>query len=121
MVLGTPGNPVSAAVVGRVFLAPLLRKMLGMNSENRPVVRAVLKGSVSATKGRDTFHPADLRFEEQGLIATPIDLMGSADAVHHARGNAWIKRPAGAPAAGVGEEVEVWLDADSLFVGGEGS
>ena len=36
-VLGLPGNPVSALVCGRVFMVPMLRRMLGLGAVERPV------------------------------------------------------------------------------------
>jgi molybdopterin molybdotransferase len=59
LVIGLPGNPTSAMVTGRLFLAPLLAGLTG-----RPIEhalrwrRALLASTLGACGSRETFHRA---------------------------------------------------------------
>ena len=53
-VIGLPGNPVSALVNGTVFVAPLIRRLLGQSTtELRPSVSAKLTVNLSSSAGRE--------------------------------------------------------------------
>jgi molybdopterin molybdotransferase len=53
IILGLPGNPASALVCARLFLAPLLQSLLGRpNSSALRTTRAILRDAVPATGAR---------------------------------------------------------------------
>jgi molybdopterin molybdotransferase len=106
-VLGLPGNPVSCLVTARVFLVPLIARMLGVTAVPQPA-RAVLAVPLEAngprqhymrarTASRDGERPAVSPLTSQDSAA--LSLMASADC--------FIVRPAEAPAADAGDIVDV--------------
>ena len=63
-VIGLPGNPVSALVNGTVFVAPLIRRLLGQSTtELRPSVSAKLTVNLSSSAGREDWIPIRLTTE----------------------------------------------------------
>jgi molybdopterin molybdotransferase len=53
-VIGLPGNPVSALVIARLFLVPVIRRLLGVPDEGaRPTVHARLTVNVASQAGRE--------------------------------------------------------------------
>ena len=64
-VLGLPGNPVSALVCARIFLKPLIGKMLGVDGADVPVMARVA-GALPANDERQDYLRATLRYEEDG-------------------------------------------------------
>ena len=58
--IGLPGNPVSAMVCGHIFLAPVLRKMLGLGEHAAPRFKATLAKDTSANGPREHYMRANL-------------------------------------------------------------
>jgi molybdopterin molybdotransferase len=114
IVFGLPGNPVSAAVTARVFLAPTLRRLAGGQGATVRLL-ATLDGPIGRTGDRANLVPVRLAARDGRLMATPISTRGSADVVHHSRLCALALHPAGAPALEVGAEVQILLDPESLI------
>jgi molybdopterin molybdotransferase len=53
-VIGLPGNPVSALVIARLFLVPVIQRLLGIANEGpRPTVQARLTVNVASQAGRE--------------------------------------------------------------------
>jgi len=103
VVLGLPGNPVSAFVTATLFLAPLVRHMSGAADPWPRTVKATLADAIGPTGAR-----ADhLRAHLKDGVATPLDQQDSSmlRALSHA--NCLIVRQANAPGAETGETVEV--------------
>lgn len=65
-VLGLPGNPVSALVCARIFLKPLIGKMLGLDAHDVPMM-ARLAEAMPANDERQDYMRATLRYEEDGV------------------------------------------------------
>lgn len=61
-VFGLPGNPVSSMISFEVFVKPALLKMLGLNSNIRHQVNAVLQEDITKKKGLKYFLRAKTRF-----------------------------------------------------------
>jgi len=113
IVIGLPGNPVSALVTGSLFLLPLIRRLAGAPDPLPRVSEACLGAALPAVGGRADYVRAVLA----GGIATPVGTQDSA-AMHAAAGaNALIVRPAGAPPAAIGESVAI-LDWTTLGLAG---
>ena len=71
--IGFPGNPVSALVVGTLILAPLIRRFLGVQRVlPAPQVAARLSVNVVSQAGREDYLPVRLQESEEGTIAEPV-------------------------------------------------
>jgi molybdopterin molybdotransferase len=75
--LGLPGNPVSAAVTFELFGRPAIRKMLGSNRLERPLVEVELDGEEIERSDRRHFVRAQLRSRGGMLVATPTGSQAS--------------------------------------------
>ena len=102
VMLGLPGNPVSAMVCGHVFLAPMIRAMLGLGKARAPRLSARLARDLPAEGPREHYMRAGV---SQGEI-TPEARQDSSLLSVLARANALLIRPAGAPPCERGEMVE---------------
>jgi molybdopterin molybdotransferase len=72
-VVGLPGNPVSAYVVARLFLLPVLARMLGMPQDRpQPSVAAFFSTRLASRAGREDFVPVRLIPTEIGWRAEPV-------------------------------------------------
>lgn len=108
VMLGLPGNPVSAMVCATLFLIPLLRAMLGLTPAELPRATASLGGEVPANKTRQDYMRAALtRDGDGGLVATPFDMQDSSVLSLFAHAGALVIRPPHAAAAKAGETVEI--------------
>lgn len=109
-VIGLPGNPVSALICTRVFLVPLVRRLLGLPDEEAAAVRAVLAEPVEANGPRQHYMRATLQREPDGRQL--VRLARSQDSsllAPLAASNVLLVRPPHAPALPAGAEVEVLL------------
>jgi molybdopterin molybdotransferase len=70
-VLGLPGNPVSALVCARIFLKPLIGKMLGLEMTDEQVMARVAS-SLPANDDRQDYLRAMLRYEEDGARVVQV-------------------------------------------------
>lgn len=106
-VLGLPGNPVSALVCARLFLAPLIFALLGRAADDEPI-RARLDGNLKENDSRQDYVRSRLRLSENGaLIATPFALQDSSMQRVFRQADGLIVRPPNAPPAREGDVVEV--------------
>lgn len=72
-VIGLPGNPVSALVIARLFVRPVIDRLLG-KQEDAPFtgVEARLAVNLSSQAGREDWMPVMVRENEEGYIAEPV-------------------------------------------------
>lgn len=107
-VLGLPGNPVSAMVCAMLFLAPLLRAMLGLAAD-LDTATALLGRDLPANDARQDYLRAELARhpDDGGLVATPFSSQDSAVLSGLARAACLVVRPPHAPAAVAGEVATV--------------
>lgn len=99
--VGLPGNPVSAMVCGHIFIAPMIRAMLGLGTEIRPSFTAPLCAPLSANGPRQHYMRARLK---QGEIHA-YERQDSALLTVLADANALLIRPPHDPARAMGEQV----------------
>ena len=99
--IGLPGNSVSAMVCGAVFVAPLLRKMMGLPPE-RPVLHAPLATALPQNGPRAHYMRATWR--DGGLAAA--DSQDSSLLTVLARADALLIRPPNDPAREAGDMVD---------------
>ncbi len=106
-VLGLPGNPVSAIICARVFLVPMLRRLLGLAAE-QPTQEAVLGEALEANGSREHYMRAVSRWTETGeRVVSPLASQDSSLVADLARADCLIVRPVDAPAAPEGSCVQI--------------
>lgn len=70
-IVGLPGHPVAAYFVAKLFILPLLGRLIGQKTQTF-TVRAYLAESMSANHGRAQYQCVRLRKEHGRLVAYPI-------------------------------------------------
>ena len=104
-ILGLPGNPVSSLVCARIYLKPLIEKMLGLVNKD-DIGKAQLAAPLPANDLRQDYIRATLCRDDTGqLMATPFPLQDSSMQLAFARSDALIIRPPHAPEADKGDTV----------------
>jgi molybdopterin molybdotransferase len=107
-VIGLPGNPVSSFVCGVLFMLPALARLTGLTETGIPVERAILGAPVRANDQRTDHMRAKLSRRQDGiLVATPFRRQDSALQRVLAEADALILRAPFAPAAQLGEVVDI--------------
>jgi molybdopterin molybdotransferase len=102
-VLGLPGNPVSAYVCSVLFVAPLIRKLLGRTDIVQPVEHGVLGRDLPANDEREEYMRATLARRADGTwVATPFPQQDSSMLVPLAAADCLVIRGAFAPATPAG-------------------
>ncbi len=107
VVLGLPGNPVSAFVTGTLFLLPLVRHLAGATDALPPRMTVELGQALPVVGPRTDFVRA--RWQDGRLIPLPSTDSGALRPL--AGSDALIIRPAFAPPAAEGTRVEAMLIA----------
>ncbi|MBN1418298.1 MAG: molybdopterin molybdotransferase MoeA, partial [Planctomycetes bacterium] len=105
LVFGLPGNPVSVLAGLEVFVAPALRKRMGL-APLAPVLRARLRRPVAHQPGRTEFRLARIAPSGDRLVADAIPSHSSGDLAAVARANGFIRIPAAARRIAAGSIVE---------------
>jgi molybdopterin molybdotransferase len=94
LVFGLPGNPVSVSVTFNLFARTALRAMQGAKESTLIEESAVLSRDVKGAMERESYLPAQLRTNAEGLlVAEPLKWGGSSDFVGFARATALIIVP----------------------------
>ena len=76
-IITLPGNPVSAFVSFEVFVRPMIRRMLGVETLHRPVVSAKCVGGLKSPAGRRQYARGWLDVEDGRYVVTPVGGQGS--------------------------------------------
>lgn len=72
-VIGLPGNPVSAALVARQLIVPIIRHLHGQTMPIMPALPAMLTQNIASATGREDTIPVKLTRDEHGaMLAQPI-------------------------------------------------
>ena len=107
-VLGLPGNPVSAMVCSRIFLLPMLEKMLGTDAPSTAQKTAILGADVEKNGPRQHYMRATLETGPDGaVLVTPVRSQDSSLLSPLSQADCLIVRAPGAPAAGSGDAVPI--------------
>ncbi|WP_342075918.1 gephyrin-like molybdotransferase Glp [Yoonia sp. SS1-5] len=101
--IGLPGNPVSAMVCGHVFLAPVIRKMLGLGAAPAPREGHTLAKAVGPNGPREHYMRAVC--DTSGV--TIFDRQDSALLSVLAKANCLAIRPINDPARSAGDEIDI--------------
>jgi len=107
LVLGLPGNPVSAFTGFHVFVQPALRKLMGDPEPVAAPLRAALLAPLRRKPGRLTYHLARLSWRDGKPIVAPVVSASSGDVLSLVRANAFIVSPGDPNAIPAGAEVDV--------------
>lgn len=102
LILGLPGNPVSAQLTFALFGMPLLRAMQGDRAPLPARGRARLQSALRQNPGRTGFYRAQLR----GELAITATNQASGSAVSLAQADALLIVPAESAGLAAGESVE---------------
>ena len=108
-VIGLPGNPVSALVNVTMFVAPVVKSLLGESLEHpKPAVTARLLVNLASESGREEWVPVRLIATADGWEADPI--FGKSNLIFTlARADGMVRVVPDATGLSVGEMVEVLL------------
>jgi molybdopterin molybdotransferase len=114
--IGLPGNPVSSLVCAIMFLAPAIRKMLGMENLLPETGTARLGSDLPENDEREDYLRASLARDENGdLFATPYGKQDSSMFATIARADALVIRKPFVKAAMAGSPVQYIPLKDSVF------
>ena len=109
VVIGLPGNPVSALVIAKLFVVPVLEKLLRLTHKSpTPSISAKLSINLSSQTGREDWVPVRLRKVTEGYLAEPI--FGKSNLIFIlVQADGLIRIPPSATGLRAGENVEVIL------------
>jgi molybdopterin molybdotransferase len=111
--LGLPGNPVSAFICSRVFLVPMLERLLGVSAPGTPTPEAVLGETVEANGLRAHYMRAVSTWQEDGTrVVRPLTSQDSSLVAAFTRADCLILRQPHAPALESGAAVKIIPLAD---------
>ena len=103
------GNPVAAMVGFEIFARPLLLKLLGIEREPRPTLKARLTRRVASALGRRVFLRVRV-FERNGeFFAEPIRIKGAGVLSTMTKANGYVKIPENREGLEEGKSVIVHL------------
>ena len=110
IMIGLPGNPVSALVIAIVLVAPIIEAYLGIYEPRpKPTIPAELSVNISSQAGREDWIPVKLSRTSQGsYLAEPV--YGRSDLIFIlARSDGLVKIPRSATGLEAGTLVNVHL------------
>lgn len=107
--IGLPGNPVSALVVARLFVIPLVETLSGLTgTKTNPQITATLSINLSSQAGRDEYYPVVLSRMDDGWKAEPVFFKSNL-IFSLSRANGLMHIPADVTGFSAGDPVEVIL------------
>ena len=109
LVVGLPGNPVSALVVTELLVRPLIRSVLGLAGDGRLHLRAVLDEDMRKDPERVAYLRVRVRQTDAGWAARPAGGQLSSQLRALAAANGLLVVPRGEPAGRAGHRYETIL------------
>jgi molybdopterin molybdotransferase len=109
-----PGNPVSSYVSFEVFVAPAIRKLMGLLPHRRPLTPAALTSPISSPMGKRQFVRGVFEGQGDGARVTPVGGHGSHLVGDLSEANALVVVPEDVGQVGAGDTVQV-LVLDRVF------
>jgi molybdopterin molybdotransferase len=109
VVIGLPGNPVSALVIAGFYIVPVIESLLGMQRPGfRARFRARLTTNVPSLAGREDWVAGHLLVDPTGYMVEPI--FSKSNLIFSlVRANCLLRVPPDATGLSAGEEVEIQL------------
>jgi molybdopterin molybdotransferase len=113
-VLGLPGNPVSALICARVFLVPLIERLVGINRAAVPPRLVPTTVPLEANGPRTHYMRAVISPNTRGdwdgdEVVTPLSCQDSSRLSVLSQANCLLIRPTDGPALPVGSPVPIML------------
>lgn len=107
VILGLPGNPASALVTARLFLVPMIERMLGLApASSLGMIQAKLAKRAPRNGDRVHYMRAHAAFGD-GLLVTPMSDQDSSLTTGLSQANALIRQERGEPVREAGEPVPI--------------
>jgi molybdopterin molybdotransferase len=103
------GNPVAAMIGFEVFARKLILKLLGIESEPRPMLKARLTRKVPSALGRRVLLRVRVFEEEDEFMAEPVRVKGSGILSTMTKANGYVMIPENREGLKRGESVTVHL------------
>jgi len=103
------GNPVAAMIGFEVFARPLILRLLGIESEPRPVLKAKLTQKVASALGRRVFLRVTVFERDDEFFAEPVRIKGAGVLSTMTKANGYVIIPENREGLGEGESVIVHL------------
>jgi molybdopterin molybdotransferase len=110
VMIGLPGNPVSALVIAMILVAPVIEALLGLEGGRpKPVLQAKITVNVASQAGREDWIPVCLKKTPQGdYLAEPV--FGRSNLIFIlARSDGLVRIPAPSTGIEAGTSVTVRL------------
>lgn len=107
-VIGIPGYPVSAIVIAREILQPVMRKFLGLGPLARSTVQALVPKKIPSRLGLEEFVRVTLGRVGGRLIAVPLG-RGAGVITTMVRADGFLRIPSLTEGINAGEEMEIEL------------
>ena len=109
VVIGLPGNPVSAMVIAKMFVVPVVESLLGITNVGfHPKFSARLTNNIPSQAGREDWVAARFSVVQDGYLVDPI--FSKSNLIFSlVRANSLVRVPADATGLSAGELVEVYL------------
>lgn len=107
-VIGIPGYPVSAIVIAREILQPVMRKFLGLGPLARSTVHALVPKKIPSRLGLEEFVRVTLGRVGGRLIAVPLG-RGAGVITTMVRADGFLRIPSLTEGINAGEEMEIEL------------
>lgn len=107
-IIGVPGYPVSAALTGEIFVAPLISRWSGQPDVDQTVIEATLTRKITSPAGDVDYMRVAVGRVGERMLAAPLSRgSGVISSLVHADGIAIL--PAGVQGMAAGDPVEVRL------------
>lgn len=103
------GNPVAAMIGFEVFARPLILRLLGVESEPRPVLKAKLTRKVASALGRRVFLRVTVFGRDGEFFAEPVRIKGAGVLSTMTKANGYVVIPENREGLEEGESVIVHL------------
>lgn len=110
-VIGLPGNPVSALLVARQIVIPIIKRLLNARPQHLQTVKAILTSNIASTAGREDTIPVRLTHQDGSRQAEPV--FGKSNLIYTLiKADGLVHVPLNSNGLKAGAEVEVILFED---------
>jgi len=114
-VIGIPGYPVSSALTLELFVKPLIHRLLGIASPQRPRIEAVMTQKVFSPMGEEEFLRVKIGKVDDKIVATPLQ-RGAGIIMSLVRADGIVRIPRFSEGLHEGQKVwvELWRSLEEI-------